>query len=168
MRRLYSLIWWLILPLAIARLYIRGRKEPGYRQHIPERLGFFPPVASPKQRIWVHAVSVGETRAAEPLVRALLSRYPDCDILLTHMTPTGRATGRSLFETEKRLMQAYLPYDTNWMMGRFIRHFQPSLCILLETEIWPNLISPMRQTPCSACARQRTPVGAVTEKRQKT
>ena len=85
MRRLYSLIWWLILPLAIARLYIRGRKEPGYRQHIPERLGFFPPVASPKQRIWVHAVSVGETRAAEPLVRALLSRYPDCDILLTHM-----------------------------------------------------------------------------------
>lgn len=153
MRRLYSLIWWLILPLAIARLYIRGRKEPGYRQHIPERLGFFPPVASPKQRIWVHAVSVGETRAAEPLVRALLSRYPDCDILLTHMTPTGRATGRSLFETEKRLMQAYLPYDTNWMMGRFIRHFQPSLCILLETEIWPNLIS--------QCVKHHVPLALV-------
>lgn len=129
------------MPLALLRLYIRGRKEPGYRRHIAERLGFFPSIAPSVTRIWVHAVSVGETRAAEPLVRALLSRYPDCDILLTHMTPTGRATGRSLFETEKRLTQAYLPYDTKWMMGRLIRHFQPSLCILLETEIWPNLIS---------------------------
>ena len=153
MRLLYSLIWWLILPLAIARLYIRGRKEPGYRRHIPERLGFFPPVAFPQRRIWVHAVSVGETRAAEPLVRALLCRYPDCDILLTHMTPTGRATGRALFETENRLMQAYLPYDTNWMMSRFIRHFQPSLCILLETEIWPNLIS--------QCVKHHVPLALV-------
>ena len=153
MRFLYSLIWWLILPLAIARLYIRGRKEPGYRRHIPERLGFFPPVASSTCRIWVHAVSVGETRAAEPLIQALLSRYPDCDILLTHMTPTGRATGRSLFPSEKRLMQAYLPYDTNWMMDRFIRHFRPSLCILLETEIWPNLIS--------QCVKHHVPLALV-------
>lgn len=153
MRLLYSFIWWLILPLALLRLYIRGRNEPGYRRHIPERLGFFPPAAPSRQRIWVHAVSVGETRAAEPLINALLSRYPDCDILLTHMTPTGRATGRSLFATEKRLMQAYLPYDTNWMMGRFIRHFQPSLCILLETEIWPNLIA--------QCVRHHVPLALV-------
>lgn len=153
MRLLYSLIWWLILPLAIVRLYIRGRKEPGYRRHIPERLGFFPPVIPSDQRIWVHAVSVGETRAAEPLIRALLCRYPDSDILLTHMTPTGRATGLSLFGTEKRLMQSYLPYDTNWMMGRFIRHFQPSLCIVLETEIWPNLIA--------QCVKHHVPLALV-------
>ncbi len=153
MRLLYSLIWWLILPLAVLRLYIRGRKEPGYRQHIPERLGFFPSIASSPQRIWVHAVSVGETRAAEPLVRALLSRYPDCDILLTHMTPTGRATGHSLFGTEKRLTQVYLPYDTNWMMSRFIRHYRPALCILLETEIWPNLIA--------QCVKHHVPLALV-------
>lgn len=143
MRVLYSLIWWLILPLVLFRLYWRGRKEPGYREHIPERLGFFPAIHPACRRIWVHAVSVGETRAAEPLIKTLMTRYPDCEILLTHMTPTGRETGHELFRNEKksgRLVQAYLPYDTNTMMRRFIRHYRPCLCILLETEIWPNLI----------------------------
>lgn len=147
MRILYSIIWWLVLPFALFRLFWRGRLEPGYREHIPERFGFFPAIHPAEQRIWVHAVSVGETRAAEPLVRALMDRFPDCEILLTHMTPTGRATGHSLFENEKksgRLTQAYLPYDTNTMMQRFIRHYQPCLCILLETEIWPNLIHQCR------------------------
>ena len=156
MRLLYSIVWWLILPIALFRLYWRGRMEPGYRRHIPERLAFFPEVMPAKQRIWVHAVSVGETRASEPLIRALLSRFPECEILLTHMTPAGRATGHDLFKKEKqlnRLTQAYLPYDTNTMMRRLIRHYTPCLCILLETEIWPNLI---RQ-----CVKNRVPLALV-------
>lgn len=156
MRFLYSILWWLILPLALFRLYWRGRKEPGYRRHIAERLGFFPHAQAAAGRIWVHAVSVGETRASEPLVRALMARFPASDILLTHMTPAGRATGEELFHAEKqagRLIQAYLPYDTNTMMRRIIEHYRPCLCILLETEIWPNLI---RQ-----CVRHHVPLALV-------
>ena len=156
MRLLYSILWWLILPLALFRLYWRGRKEPGYRHHIAERLGFYPPVPAASQRIWVHAVSVGETRAAEPLVKALMARFPASDILLTHMTPAGRATGEELFFAEKqagRLIQAYLPYDTNTLMRRIIKHYRPCMCILLETEIWPNLI---RQ-----CDRHQVPLALV-------
>jgi 3-deoxy-D-manno-octulosonic-acid transferase len=102
----------------------------------------------------VHAVSVGETRAAEPLVDALLANWPDSRVLLTHMTPTGRATGRALFARHgARVIQAYLPYDTGFMVGRFLRHFAPRICILMETEVWPNLIA--------GCAAQRVPVALV-------
>lgn len=152
-RLLYSLAWWLALPLVIGRLWWRGRKEPGYRQQLAERFSFYPRKPG-KPVIWVHAVSVGETRAAEPLVDKLLRDYPDSAILLTHMTPTGRATGQSLFGKHgERLMQAYLPYDTGWMMQRFIRHFAPRICILMETEVWPNLIA--------QCVRHRVPVALV-------
>jgi 3-deoxy-D-manno-octulosonic-acid transferase len=143
MRIFYSLMWWLALPLVLARLWLRGRQEPGYRQHWSERLGFYgkaaPSSAAPV--LWVHAVSVGETRAAEPLVDALLAEYPHSRVVLTHMTPTGRETGRTLFARHgARLVQSFLPYDTGWMVARFIKHFQPSVCILMETEVWPNLI----------------------------
>ena len=150
-RLLYSLAWWLALPLVLGRLWWRGRKEPGYRAHWAERLGF--PGAAPSRRpaLWVHAVSVGETRASEPLVEALLRQYPDSRILLTHMTPTGRATGKSLFGHHgERVVQSYLPYDTGFMVGRFLRHFQPRVCILMETEVWPNLVA--------GCARAGVPV----------
>lgn len=156
---LYSLLWWVALPLVLARLWWRGRKEPGYRAHLGERLGLYgePPVRRPLERgalIQVHAVSVGETRAAEPLVEALLAGWPDCRILLTHMTPTGRATGRALFARHgDRVIQAYLPYDTGFMVGRFLHHFHPTLCILMETEVWPNLID--------ACAAHGVPVALV-------
>ena len=143
MRLLYSLLWWLILPFALCRLWWRGRKEPGYRRHIAERFSFYPSsLLSSKPRIWIHAVSVGETRAAEPLVHALLSAYPDHDMLLTHMTATGRDTGAALFGAlHPRVTQSFLPYDTGWMMRRFLRRFTPRICILMETEIWPNLIA---------------------------
>jgi 3-deoxy-D-manno-octulosonic-acid transferase len=150
MRLFYSLMWWLALPLVLTRLWLRGRKEPGYRQHWGERLGFYSrasgTAASATSAIgpvlWVHAVSVGETRAAEPLVDALLAEYPSSRIILTHMTPTGRATGKALFAKHgERLLQSYLPYDTGSMVSRFIRHFQPAVCILMETEVWPNLIA---------------------------
>ena len=144
MRWLYSLLWWLSLPLVLMRLWWRGRKEPGYRRHIAERLGFYSaaPAAPGARLIWLHAVSVGETRAAEPLIDALLEVYPDRSLLMTHMTPTGRATGRELYgKYGERFRQVYLPYDTGWMVRRFLRHFAPSLCILMETEVWPNLIA---------------------------
>jgi 3-deoxy-D-manno-octulosonic-acid transferase len=144
-RPLYSLLWWLALPLVLARLWWRGRKEPGYRQHMAERFGFYGQRPPARLTFMVHAVSVGETRAAEPLVEALLAGWPDCRVLLTHMTPTGRATGRALFARHgERVVQSYLPYDTGFMAGRFLRHFAPRACILMETEVWPNLIARCR------------------------
>lgn len=153
MRVIYSIAWWLALPLVALRLWRRGRREPGYRRNVAERFGFYSNPVKSKSSIWVHAVSVGETRAAEPLVRALLSRYPQHDILLTHMTPTGRAAGKELFGGEERVAQAYLPYDTGWMMGRLIRYFKPVACILMETEVWPNLVV--------QCNRRGVPVALV-------
>lgn len=152
-RALYSFAWWLALPLVLGRLWWRGRKEPGYRQHMAERLGFYS-CRPAKDVLWVHAVSVGETRAAEPLIDALLRDYPEHVILLTHMTPTGRATGKSLFSKHgDRLVQCYLPYDTGFMVGRFLGHFKPRICILMETEVWPNLIA--------QCEKHRVPVALV-------
>lgn len=140
------------MPLVLVRLWWRGHQEPGYRAHISERLSFhLPAIAGPV--IWLHAVSVGETRAAEPLIRALLQSYPAHTILLTHMTPTGRATGRMLFAHQSRVVQAYLPYDTIWMTRRFVAHYQPSICVLMETEVWPCLIA--------ACARTNVAVALV-------
>jgi 3-deoxy-D-manno-octulosonic-acid transferase len=150
--RLYSLLWWCLLPFVVVRLLWRSRREPGYLQYLAERFAFYS-VQPSAPLIWVHAVSVGETRAAEPLLRALVSRYPDHQILLTHMTPTGRAAGKALFGTESRLIQAYLPYDTLSMMARFVKHFRPRLCVLMETEVWPALIQ--------ACKAADVPVALV-------
>ncbi|MFZ6771203.1 lipid IV(A) 3-deoxy-D-manno-octulosonic acid transferase [Undibacterium sp. SXout7W] len=145
MRLLYSFVWGLSLPLVLLRLWLRGRQEPGYRQHITERLGFYP-TYKPAPTLWVHAVSAGETRAAEPLIRALLECYPDHQLVLTHMTATGRETGSKLFaDISSRVTQAFLPYDINWMIRRFLRHFSPRICILIETEVWPNLIAQCQQ-----------------------
>ncbi|MBR7747389.1 lipid IV(A) 3-deoxy-D-manno-octulosonic acid transferase [Undibacterium baiyunense] len=141
MRFLYSLAWSLALPFVILRLWLRGKQEPGYRQHISERLGWYQAIDT-RKFIWVHAVSAGETRAAEPIIRALLQAYPQHHILLTHMTPIGRSTGQSLFvNVADRVTQAFIPYDINWMIRRFLRHFKPTICVLIETEVWPNLIA---------------------------
>jgi len=148
MRLIYSALWWVGLPFVLLRLWRRGRKEPGYRQHIGERLGFYgqfsqrtlPPL------LWVHAVSVGETRAAQPLIDALLSTYPEHTILLTHMTATGRATGQQLFAHHgERVVQSFFPYDTGWMCARFLRYFKPKISILMETEVWPNMVRQCRR-----------------------
>ncbi|MFM8467807.1 MAG: lipid IV(A) 3-deoxy-D-manno-octulosonic acid transferase [Oxalobacteraceae bacterium] len=141
--QVYSALWWLLLPFVLLRLWWRGRREAGYRQHIAERFGFGDRFLSPL--IWVHAVSVGETRAAEPLIRALLKQYPSHQILLTHMTPTGRATGAGLFGKEERVLQSHLPYDTLSMTCRFVQAARPSLCVLMETEVWPSLIHSCHQ-----------------------
>ncbi|QDQ29273.1 3-deoxy-D-manno-octulosonic acid transferase [Chitinimonas arctica] len=136
-RRLYTLTWWLVLPLAFFYLWRRGGKQADYRRNWGERLGYYP-ARSPRPLIWLHAVSVGETRAAVGLVRALRLRHPDHGILLTQMTPTGRDTARQLFGDEIEV--AYLPYDLPGAVDRFLRHFRPTFGVLLEMELWPNLI----------------------------
>ena len=147
-RLLYSLATLLALPWAVAHLLWRARRQPDYLRHWGERFGHFPPRPAQPPTLWLHAVSVGETRAAQPLVAALRERYPDHRILFTHMTPTGRATSQALFgDTVERI---YLPYDTPWAMRRFLRHYRPRFGCILETELWPNLLA--------ACARQRVPV----------
>lgn len=138
MRLIYSLILYLLTPLILLRLLWRARKQPEYLQNLGERWGFYPE-AAPEKLIWVHAVSVGETRAAQPLVEALQAGWPDHRVLLTCMTPTGRAAGREVYGA--RVMQAYLPYDYPVAVDRFFRHFSPRFGVLMETEIWPNLLA---------------------------
>lgn len=137
-RYFYSLLLYLITPLIWLRLLWRSRKQPEYLQHLGERYGFYrQPV--PKQLIWVHAVSVGETRAAQPLIEGLQARWPDHRILLTGMTPTGRDAGQQVYGD--KVIQAYLPYDYPGAVDRFFRYFSPAFGVIMETEIWPNLLA---------------------------
>lgn len=138
MRTIYTIFLWLLLPLIFLRLGLRSRRQPEYLQHIVERFGFYA-VKSEKPVIWLHAVSVGETRAAASLVQRLKKTYPDHQILLTHTTPTGRAAGWQLYGDG--VLRVYLPYDYPFAVKRFFRHFKPELGILMETEIWFNLIN---------------------------
>ena len=146
----YTLLLYLLLPYVLARLVWRARKQRGYLAHVAERFGHYPQDAG-GPLIWVHAVSVGETRAAGPLIEALTARYPRHRVLLTHMTPTGRDTGRELFGGS--VLRCYLPYDYPGAVARFLRHFRPRAGILMETEIWPNLIH--------ACRREGVPLHLV-------
>lgn len=148
-RLLYALAFYLATPLIWLRLLWRARKQPEYLQHLGERYGYYPQ-APQKPLIWLHAVSVGETRAAASLIDALLQAYPAHALLLTHMTPTGRKTGADyVAKYPGRLFQAYLPYDLPDACGRFLGHFQPRFGLLMETELWPNLIAAasMRHIP---------------------
>jgi len=138
-RAVYSLLWHLGLPLIGLRLLWRARKQPEYLQHLAERFGRAA-LAGTRPRIWLHAVSVGETRAAQPLIAGLLGAFPEHDILLTHMTPTGRATSEALFGNEARVTRCYLPYDFPWAQARFLARARPQIGIVMETEVWPNLM----------------------------
>lgn len=137
-RLLYSLIFYLATPLILLRLLWRARKQPEYLHHLAERWGVYG--ARPALPvIWLHAVSVGETRAAQPLIEGLQAQWPGHAILLTGMTPTGRAAGREVYG--ERVVQAYLPYDTPDAVNRFFAHFSPKFGVMMETEVWPNLIA---------------------------
>jgi 3-deoxy-D-manno-octulosonic-acid transferase len=142
-RWLYTIAWYLAIPLVLVYLLWRSRRQPEYRRHLGERFGAHSPRTDMQPLFWLHAVSVGETRAAQPLVAALLERYPGCEVLVTHMTPTGRATGASLF-AGLRVHQAYLPYDFPFAVRRFLRAWRPTIGIVIETELWPNLVAVAR------------------------
>ena len=134
----YSSLLLMLIPYIVVHLLSRGRKQRGYWQHVGERFGFYRGVTG-ENTIWLHAVSVGETRAALPLIKALQTHYPDYQILLTHMTPTGRETGRALFGDS--VLQCYLPYDFSFAVKAFLKHFKPAMGLLMETEIWFNIAS---------------------------
>ncbi|WP_288753360.1 lipid IV(A) 3-deoxy-D-manno-octulosonic acid transferase [uncultured Pseudomonas sp.] len=148
-RTLYTLLFHLALPLLALRLYLRARKAPAYGRRIGERFAIKLPTMR-KGGIWVHAVSVGESIAAAPMVRALLKAYPELPITLTCMTPTGSERIGALFADEPRVQHCYLPYDLPWAAGRFLDHVQPRLGVIMETELWPNHIH--------QCARRGIPV----------
>ncbi|OHX21716.1 lipid IV(A) 3-deoxy-D-manno-octulosonic acid transferase [Chromobacterium sphagni] len=145
-RRLYGGLWRPLTPLIRRYLKKRAQKAPAYLEHWDERFGrALQPRAT--GAIWIHAVSVGETRAAQPLVEALRRQWPDAPLLLTQMTPTGRATAEALYPgAEVR----YLPYDYPQAAAAFLAAYRPRCGILMETELWPNLIH--------AAAAQRVPL----------
>jgi len=144
MRLVYTLLWWLLLPVLPLRLWWRGRREPGYRANVGERFGFYRCAAHATGALWIHAVSLGETRAIAPLIERLQREAPARPILLTHMTATGREAGRTLFGD--RVMQAWLPYDVPFAVRRFLEHFRPRAGLLVETELWPNLTAAVART----------------------
>jgi 3-deoxy-D-manno-octulosonic-acid transferase len=146
-RLVYAALWLAAIPFVLARLAWRSRRQAGYLEAIPERFGAYAP-APDGPRIWIHAVSVGETRAAAPIIAALARHHPGHRILVTHMTPTGRATGIEIFGD--RVERAWLPYDLGFAARRFLAHYRPQFGILLETEIWPRLLE--------ECARAGIPV----------
>jgi 3-deoxy-D-manno-octulosonic-acid transferase len=140
-RRAYSTVLRLLKPIYVLRLWWRGRAEPLYRHAIGERLGDYRG-APQSGAVWVHAVSLGETRAAAALVHALRELQPGLRLLLTHSTATGREAGQALLREGDA--QAWLPYDTPGVVERFFEQFRPAVGVLMETEIWPNLLHAAR------------------------
>ena len=141
-RGAYTLLLRLATPVYLARLWWRGAREPAYRQGWAERLGGTAAAAPGIGRLWLHAVSLGETRAAAPLIDALRAQQPGLRLLLTHGTATGREAGLALLREGDA--QAWLPYDTPGAVRRFLDHHRPAAGVILETEIWPNLLHEAR------------------------
>ena len=137
MRKLYTIALRLALPLILLRLWWRGRREPGYLEGIEERFGFYSG-PRPEKVVWVHAVSVGEARAAAPLVRALKEALPDHAVVMTGTTAAGRETIKQVYG--ESVIPTFLPYDYPESVRSFLERFRPTLGILMETEIWPNLL----------------------------
>ena len=147
-RLFYTLALRIAALFVLARLWWRGQREPGYRRWIGERFGSYRAGVPGRPMLWIHAVSVGEARASAALVRALAASNPGYDVLLTCMTAAGRETLRELHGESARI--AWLPYDYPGAVRRFLDHFRPRLGVLVETEIWPNLLA--------ACAARGVPV----------
>lgn len=138
LRFLYSFVFLLALPLIMLRLIWRGSRASAYFKRWDERFGIKPAPSAAKPVLWVHAVSVGEVEAARPLVEALQTQYPSHQILITTMTPTGSARVTSLYGD--KVLHCYLPYDLPFAVRRFLKSARPELGIIMETELWPNLI----------------------------
>jgi 3-deoxy-D-manno-octulosonic-acid transferase len=141
MHAAYNWFLRLLFPYVLVRLMWRGLRNPDYWRRIPERFGFITPLTTPRV-IWVHAVSVGEVRAAVPLVRELSVRYPDYPLLITTMTPTGSAQVRELFNG--KVAHCYAPYDYPAVVRRFLDRTRPMMAIVMETELWPNIFHECR------------------------
>jgi len=137
---IYNFLIHLILPLLPLRLLWKSRRNPGYRMRMLERfgLGDFPVINS---SIWVHAVSLGEAISAIPLIKELMVTYPNTKIVVTNMTPTGAQKIREIFKSSAQILQLYIPYDYPFAIKRFLRHLHPKILILMEAELWPNILT---------------------------
>lgn len=136
-RLIYSILFYILLPFIVIKLLIRSRKAPAYRQRISERFAFG--LSDIKaDGIWIHAVSVGESIAAVPMIEALLNNYPDLLVTITCMTPTGSERIKSIFN--ERVQHCYMPYDAPGIAKRFLKKIKPKIAIIMETELWPNHI----------------------------
>lgn len=149
MKFLYSFIWVCLLPVVLLRLLWRSRKQPGYRRHWWHRLGFIPRMEQ-AGCIWIHAVSLGETRAAIPMIQSLLAMYPNKTIVLSHTTPSGLEAGSKI---DSRVQQVFFPYDLRLFIHMFLNRLRASCLIVMETELWPNVFS--------VCAARQLPVVVV-------
>lgn len=148
----YNLVFTLAIPIILLRMWLRGSANPGYRKRWAERFALFT-FKGKANGLLIHSVSVGETLAAEPLVRSLQAAHPDLTLTITTTTPTGSDQVLRLYAADLaagRIIHLYLPYDLPWLMGRFIKKIQPRLCIIMETELWPNIIR--------SCNKQQVPV----------
>jgi 3-deoxy-D-manno-octulosonic-acid transferase len=137
MRSIYTLLLTLLVPLMLLRLLWRSRHEAAYRQRWRERFGWGNSL--PKGALWIHAVSVGEVQATQALVEQLRLNYPEKEVLITTTTPTGSAHVKKIFG--ERVSHCYLPFDLPWLVGPFLKRLQPAILIIIETEIWPNLLA---------------------------
>lgn len=146
-RHIYTLLLHLLLPAIALRLVLRARKLPAYRERWPQRFGFNCPEAT-ERPLWIHAVSVGEVQAAAPLIDHLLQHHPQLPLLITTMTPTGATRVKQRFG--KRVTHVYCPYDLPWALGKFLARIRPRACVIIETELWPNLLA--------ACQQRKIPV----------
>ncbi|KZZ26866.1 3-deoxy-D-manno-octulosonic acid transferase, partial [Alcanivorax sp. HI0083] len=143
MRIFYSALWYLLLPFLFLRLWLRGRQAPAYRQRWKERMAWGYRPGTLKNSLWVHAVSVGETLAAVPMIERLLADYPDTPLLVTTTTPTGSERVKALFGD--RVTHVYCPWELPTALNRFLRAFDPKTVIVLETELWPNLCAAVKR-----------------------
>ena len=134
-RYVYTFLFYAAIPILVARLWWRGRQSPGYRRNWLQRFGFVP--TGLQRPLWVHAVSLGETIAIAPLVQRLLDEHPDQPIMMTSMTPTGKARAEALFGN--RIQHFYCPYDLPDALNRFLNRVKPCGCLVVETELWPNM-----------------------------
>ena len=141
--KIYSGVMWALQPVLRRKLQRRGREEAGYLHAVDERFGYYTQAPAAHRYVWVHAVSLGETRAAAVLIHALREVQPDLRILLTHGTATGRAQGVSLLRDGD--VQVWQPWDTPAAVQRFLKQFNPCVGIILETELWPNWVAQCQQ-----------------------
>ncbi|MBV1930805.1 MAG: lipid IV(A) 3-deoxy-D-manno-octulosonic acid transferase [Porticoccaceae bacterium] len=141
-RLFYTLLLYLLTPLILTRLLWRSRRAPAYARRWRERFGFVPTIPEKQYVIWVHAVSVGETLAAVPLIKSLQAKYPQTQLVVTTTTPTGSEQVSKVFGTS--VYHVYAPYDLPDVLARFFLRIKPSMLIIMETELWPNLISKCR------------------------
>ena len=139
MRTLYTLLSIFLLPVFVLRLFYRAQKAPAYKQRIGERFAQVPERTGHEKLIWLHAVSVGEVLAAVPLVKALKAQYPEHIFCITTTTPTGSERVRASFG--RSVLHYYLPYDLPSLLVHFCRQIRPSALIIMETELWPNVLA---------------------------